>query len=93
MFAEDLGQFFNDFGVVAELGALTATVLLDAPDANILGDRVQTTNYAMTFIGSDFPALKHGDWLTIDGNAYTVQTVSSLEDGAIKSAALERVTA
>lgn len=91
MFAEDLSIFFADFGVEATLGSHSATVLLDTPDANILGDRVQTTNYLITFAATDLPTIKHGDAITVAGVDYTVQMVNNIEDGAFKSAQLEKV--
>lgn len=92
MITEDLSVFVADFGVTAEFGDLSGKVLLDAPDASILSDRVLSTNYLMTFIATDFPGLKHGDWLTIDDIAYQVQSVTAIDDGKIKTASVERST-
>ncbi len=92
MFVESLDAFLADFGVIAELGSMRATVVLDAPDANVLGDRAQSTAYAIVFKASDLAGLNHGDAIVVDGKDYSVITVSNIDDGAFKRAALQRTT-
>ena len=88
---EDLSAFLADFGVPASSRDSVAVVILDAPDANIMGDRIQTTNYQITFRAADFPTLEHGDPIDVDGNPFSVITVSNVDDGAFKTAALQKV--
>jgi hypothetical protein len=87
---EDLGAFLADFGVVATFNDSIATVIFDTPESNILGGRVQTTNYQITFRAADLPGLEHGAWLDVDGLGYSVVTVSAVDDGAFKTAALQK---
>lgn len=88
--AEDLGMFLADFGVVATFEGSVATVIFDTPDSNILGDRIQTTAYQITYRAADFPTLDHGDWIDVDGAQFSVITTSLVDDGAFKTAALQK---
>ena len=94
MFKEDTSAFlrFDDFGVWAELGSQRALVILDSPDGTVLGDHVQTTDYAITCRNVDLDGSGHGDWLLVDGVEYEVQAVSFIDDGAFKRVALQKVT-
>jgi hypothetical protein len=88
--AEDLTVFFADHGVAAVFSGQTATVLFDRPDAEILGGRVQTTGYVITFPANVFTTLAPGSTVTVAGVAYTVQQIRMIDDGAILQADLER---
>ena len=90
MLTENTAAFLADFGVIAQVGTRHAAVLLDAPDANILGDRAQSTAYQMTFRAIDFPDLTHADTLLVAGNQYEVIIISSIDDGVFKHATLQR---
>lgn len=88
--SEDLGMFLADFGVVATFEQSVATVIFDTPDSNILGERIQTTSYQITFRAADFPTLEHGDWIDVDGVQFSVITTSLVDDGQFKTAALQK---
>ena len=90
MFTEALDAYFVDFGVTAVYGAQTATVLLDMPDADVLGGRMISAGYLITYRATDLAGLKHGDILTVAGVAYQVNEVRKLDDGALIQAGLQR---
>lgn len=90
MFTEDMDVLFGDFAVTATFGAQTANVIFDMPDQAILGDMQITTEYAITFKATDFPALKRGDTINISSIAYSVREVTQLDDGLLKHATLNR---
>lgn len=92
MFTEDLSVFFAEFGVQATWtpSGITATVILDSPDAGILGDLVLTTQYEMTYQTSDFAGLDYGANLSINGAQYTVKDTKRLDDGAFSKASLSK---
>lgn len=87
---EDLGVFFADHGVVATFAGATASVIFDRPDEEILGRRVQSTGYLMTYPRTVFAALARGSVVSIGGVSYTVQTIRTIDDGEILQAELER---
>lgn len=88
--AEDLGAFLEDFGVPAKFGDSVAVVLFDRPEANILGDRIQTTKYLITFRTGDLGGLKHGSWVEVDGKQFSVITgPNGVDDGAFSTAELQ----
>lgn len=94
MFAEDLNFFLADFGVPASCNDHVATVLFDRPDADILGERVKTTKYQITFRTADFPDMKHGDPMMVQGKQYAVITgPNAIDDGAFSAAELKAVLA
>lgn len=89
-FTEDLEAFLEDFGLPAKCGDSVATVLFDRPEANILGDRVQSTKYSITFRTGELKGLKHGSWVDVDGKQYSVITgPNALDDGAFSTAELQ----
>jgi hypothetical protein len=65
MFEEDLDTFVEHFGSPAIYGSQTAMVLFDRPDAEILTQRVQSTQYRIEYPAEKFVGLKHGDVLLI----------------------------
>ena len=89
-FVEDLSAFFADFGVPATFGALSATVLLDMPDAEIFGGGQISTDYAITYKSGDLSGLKTGDAITVNAVAYQVREVVKLDDGKLMNATLKR---
>lgn len=66
MIDEDLGIFFNDFGVEVVFGNYTASALLDMP-TEIIGGRGQSNQYRMEFITAELPGLVRGSAITITG--------------------------
>lgn len=92
MFTEDLGAFFatGDFAVPAVFGALTAEVLLDAPDEELLGGEVLSTEYAIRYRAGQLTGLTRGSSITVNGINYTVRQVRATDDGALMRATLTR---
>ena len=88
--AEDFDTYFSDFAVTAVCGAFTAKVILDMPDEPVLGDRVRSRKYAVTLHTGDLGTLTFGTSMTVDGTAYRVLEVNSLDDGKLQQAILEK---
>lgn len=90
--SDDVAQFFStdDFAVNATFGAETKPVILDAPGESLLGDRIASSDYAITYPTTSFAGLKHGDAITVDGVGYKVRSVNSLDDGKLMRAWLSR---
>ena len=91
-FAEDLGAFFSetDFAVPLIWGQVTAEVILDAPDEEIIDGRVVSREYAITYRAAQLVGLTGGQAVTVDGVAYTVREVKALDDGKIMRATLRK---
>lgn len=83
--------FLEDFGVTVTNGTTTAKGILDMPSEVIAGGMVITTDYALTFQTSKFPALKYDDALTVDGAAYIVREAKLQDDGTFTIAYLSKV--
>lgn len=83
-------MFFPEFGVSAEYADMRVLVTLDMPDQGILGDRMLSTQYLMTYASADLPGLKHGDALIVDGMNYSVVDVRKIDDGKLSHAELQR---
>jgi hypothetical protein len=92
-FVENLSVFFEDFGVTVVAGALTTLAIFDMPDENVLGDRVQSTEYTIVFPTGALGTLEYGSAVTVSGVAYKVRQVHQIEDGALQRATLEALTA
>lgn len=90
MFAENLSVFFADFGLSAELGEFSATVLLDCPQSEIFDGMQQTTDYTITYRSNDFHELKAGDIVIINGTPYKVRQTTTHDDGIISTASMQR---
>jgi len=91
-FVENLPAFFADFGVTTVAGGFTTLAIFDAPDENVLGSRVQSAEYTITFPTGALGNLKYGSSVTVSGVAYTVRQVHQIEDGNLQRATLEAVT-
>lgn len=91
-FTEDLSAFFStdDFAVPLTWGQVTAEVILDAPDEEIIDGRVVSREYAITYEAADLVGLAGGASVTVDGTAYTVREVTALDDGKIMRATLRK---
>lgn len=81
--------FLADFGVPATFGLLTAQVIFDQPDMEILGNRVISKEYKITFVTADLPGLVFDSQVIIGGNVYVVQFVMGLSDGVFSEARLQ----
>lgn len=88
--SENLDALFDDFGVTATFGILSAKVLFDSPEAVVAEDYVLTAEYSMTFPATKFTALAHGSTVTIEGSTYKVNMVQAIEDGKLKKATLSK---
>lgn len=90
-FTEDMGAFFStdEFAVTATFGAVTASVILDKPDIEVLSGRIQSTDYLMRYAATDLTGLAEGNSITVDGSSYTVREIRSEDDGKVKAAVLE----
>ena len=86
---EDLDGFFADFGVTCTAGAVTAKGILDMPGEVVAGGMVLSTDYTLTARHSNFGTLKHGDSITVDGDAYTVRENRRIGDGKFVEIALQ----
>ena len=80
-FTEDLDLFLADFGVSVTAGAVTGLGIFDMPSQVILNDAVLTTDYKVTCKAGLFGDLLYGNSITVDGVAYTVREVMSIDDG------------
>lgn len=91
-FTENLGAFFSaaDFAVPLTWGLVTAEVILDAPDQEIIEGRVLTRGYAITYPADELVGLTGGQAVTVDGIAYKVREVEALDDGKIMRATLRK---
>jgi hypothetical protein len=87
---EDLGEFFNDFGVSCTAGAVSALGILDMPSQVLVGDQVLSTDYTLTAKASDFGSLVYGDAITVAGVAYTVREARLIDDGALVELGLQK---
>jgi hypothetical protein len=87
---ENLGDFFNDFGVSCTAGAVTALGILDMPTQVLAGDQILSTDYTLTAKASDFGNLLYGDAITVAGVAYTVREARLIDDGALVELGLQK---
>ena len=92
----DVAAMLSDFGqpcvwAAAPGGARTATVILNAPDADLLGGQVIGTDYAITYAVADLPGVASGAQLSIGGATYQVREIHAQDDGAVAHATLSRV--
>lgn len=87
---EDLGEFFNDFGVSCTAGAVTALGILDMPTQVLAGDQILSTDYTLMAKASDFGNLLYGDAITVAGVAYTVREARLIDDGALVELGLQK---
>ncbi len=87
---EYLAAFLPDFSQSATFGGITRSVILNTDGADIMGGRVNSNQYSMRFVTSDFPSLAYGSQITVSGTAYTVLDVLVHEDGAFSIARLEK---
>jgi hypothetical protein len=97
-FSEDVAAFFSvaDFALTATWTPSaggpqqTAQVILDAPDEEIIGGRVVSRDYAITYRSDQLTGFKSGETVTVDAIAYTVREVTALDDGKIVRATLKK---
>ncbi len=90
---EDLGEFFNDFGVSCTAGAVTALGILDMPTQVLAGDQVLSTDYTLTARAADFGDLLYGSEISVNGVPYTVRETRLIDDGSFCQIGLMRSVA
>lgn len=93
MFAEDLGVFLQDFGLVCTSGGVTFQGLLDEADRLVQMQRVNVSarEYELTFI-TDAVVLRREQALTVGGKPYTVrQAPQQIDDGAFSTVLISPV--
>jgi len=93
-FTEDLSVFLNtaEFAVPVVAGAVSGVGILDMPSEIIADGIVLTTDYKLTCEASKFGDLIYGAGVNVDGRAYTVRSVSLIDDGAFCEVMLQRTT-
>lgn len=89
-FTEDLGAFLQDFGVNATSGGTTRKVIFDMPGSDILGGRMSSTGYEITYITTDFPNLSYKNIVVINSVTYTAKDPNFVGDGSFSRAELEK---
>lgn len=88
-FTEDISLFFADFGVEAVFGEASVTVLLDRPDAEVLGGAGLTNDPVITYATGDLAGLAMDSEITVDGVDYLVRgTPRKIDDGKLMQAFL-----
>ena len=93
MFVENLPAFFQDFGITATANGYTTLAIFDAPDENVMGQRVQSAEYTITFPTGALGNLTSNVAVTVNGVAYKVRQCHQIEDGNLQRATLEAVAA
>lgn len=71
---EDLSVFLADFGLPVVAGAATGAGILDLNSEIILGGEAVMIDYLLTVPTATFGSLGYGDMLTVDGQAYKVES-------------------
>lgn len=83
----DIDDMLSDMGVPVVIGGVQGLGLLDTPDRLLMenGDRSGIIGAAIAVLlkTSDFPTLKVGDALTVDGVQYTARERLREGDGAL----------
>ena len=94
MFTENLNVFLRDFGVPCACGAYAFTGVLDLPDdtLNMGGVNVLSTMYVLMCKASDVLAggIASSSSITVNGAAFVVRDVLSLDDGAFNHLTLSK---
>jgi hypothetical protein len=94
MFAEQPSLFLRDFGVPCSCGAYAFSGILDASDdtLNMGGVNVLSTMYVLQVQASDVAAgaIASGSALLVNGVAYTVRDVLSIDDGVFNHLSLTK---
>lgn len=94
MLVETLDVFLRDMGVPCVAGAYTFTGLFDQPDDQLsaAGINFLSTMYLVTAKAADVNAagLASGSALTVNGIAYVVRDVMSVDDGAFTNLTLSK---
>lgn len=91
---ENLAVFMTDFGVPCSAGAFNFTGILDLPDETLgmAGVNVLSTMYVLQVRTSDVRAasIASNSSVTVNGQAFTVRDVISIDDGAFSHLTLSK---
>lgn len=94
MLTENTGVFVKDFGVPCICGTYSFTGILNIPDEtlNMAGVNVLSTMYVLEVQTSDVlaAAIVSGTALTVNGQAFTVRDVLSVDDGTFTHLTLSK---
>lgn len=90
MFAEDAALFMDGADATVVHGAETSRAWLDQPGADVLGGRVNSTDYQITYPAVAL-SLRSGEAVTVNGVAYKVRHAAPVDDGVFWQATLARV--
>ena len=92
MFTENTGVFLRDFGVPCTCGAYAFTGIYNSPDdtMNMGGVNLLSTMYELTVTAADVAggAITSGSSITVNGRAFVVRDVISLDDGVFNNLTL-----
>ena len=96
-FQETLPTFFLDFGITVTAGSVSTLAIFDAPDNTVLGERVQSAEYSITYIAGSLGALAYHSAVAVsgtpgaqfDGNYQLRAIPERVEDGQMQKARLE----
>lgn len=95
MFTENFGVFLADFGSPCTAGRVNFTGVLDAPDdtLNMGGVNVLSTMYVLQVRATDVAAaaITSGAAITVNGVAFIVRDVLSVDDAAFNQLTLSKV--
>jgi hypothetical protein len=88
---EDLTVFTADFGVNATVNGLTHKVLIDKPDIDLYAEMQVSHDFNMRYITNDFPTLRDGITVDVDGVSYRINGAPMrLDDGAFSRVGLRK---
>ncbi|MEI8327174.1 MAG: hypothetical protein WCH44_17795 [Betaproteobacteria bacterium] len=94
MLTENIGVLLKDFGVPCAAAGYSFTGIFDAPDdtLNMGGINVLSTMYRLTAQTSDVldGAIESGSVLTVNGSAFVVRDVISVDDGVFSHLTLSK---
>ena len=85
---DDTSPFFSALAVTGTWGALSARLLWDEPDEDVLDARALSTEYRATMAAEDWPDITRGDTVTVGAGTYRVRGVDILGDGRLKVVSL-----
>ncbi len=94
MLPENTAVFLRDFGAPCTCGAYAFTGVLDAPDDTLSmgGVNVLSTMYALLMTKADVlgGAIGTGSNVTVNGQAFVVRDVLSIDDGVFNHLTLSK---
>lgn len=93
-FTEDLSVFLADMGKsVTGPSSSSGLGILEKPGVNLGSDvQIMSIEYLLTIKSSDFPTLKYGDAMTVDGASYSVREAEPIDDGSFTKVLLTKAT-